>query len=178
MTINRKPRTVKQPATSGTAAARAPKASPQLRDRLDQARVLRDPRVRALWPRLKHRQQQMVLDPGRAIGHRYPLTSGELARLTGMSERQVRYWADHRLIPHWRKGKRRLFEAVGLITAFAVTNARQHELQFYRGLIEEPVGELASKVGILASVLASRLDGIEPDRAEQVAAPLGELTAG
>ena len=101
--------------------------SPERRERLDQARVLRDPRVRALWPRLKRRQQQVVLDPSPAIGHRYPLSSGEIARLTGMSERQVRYWADHGLIAHWRKGSRRLFETVGLITAFSVTNASQHE---------------------------------------------------
>src|SRR5207244_13369767 len=127
-----------------------------LQDRLDQARVLRDPRVRALWPRLEPRQQKIVLDPRNATGHRYPLTSGEVAELSGLTERQVRYWADRGLIAHWRKGTRRLFEAVGLITAFSLRNASQHELQFYRGLIEEPVDELAAKVGILSSLLASR----------------------
>jgi excisionase family DNA binding protein len=104
--------------------------------------------VRALWPRLEPRQQQIVLDPSLAIGHRYPLTSGEVAELTRMSERQVRYWADRGLIPHWRKGRRRLFEAVGLI---------------------------AAKVGILTSLLASRLDGVEPNEAKALTAPLGEL---
>ncbi len=83
---------------------RAAEVSPALGERLDQARVLRDPRVRALWPRLTRSQQEVVLDPSAAVGHRYPLSSGELARLTGMSERQVRYWADHGLIAHWRKG--------------------------------------------------------------------------
>ncbi len=150
--------------------------SPERRERLDQARVLRDPRVRALWPRLKRRQQQVVLDPSPAIGHRYPLSSGEIARLTGMSERQVRYWADHGLIAHWRKGSRRLFETVGLITAFSVTNASQHELQFYRGLMEDPVVKLTAKVGILTSLLASRLEGIETSEAEELTAPLAELT--
>jgi excisionase family DNA binding protein len=106
---------------------------------LDQARLLGDPRVRALWPRLERRQQQLVLDPSSATGHRYPLTSGEVARLTGMSERQVRYWADRGLLAHWRQGRQRLFEAVGVINAFAITNASQHELQFYRGVMEEPV---------------------------------------
>jgi hypothetical protein len=138
--------------------------------------VLRDPRVRALWPRLKRRQQQVVLDPSTVIGHRYPLSSGEIAQLTGMSERQVRYWADHGLIAHWRKGSRRVFEAVGLITAFSITNASQNELQFYRGVMEDPVVELAAKVGILTSLLASRLEGIEPSEAAELTAPLGELT--
>jgi DNA-binding transcriptional MerR regulator len=149
--------------------------SPELKDRLDQARVLRDPRVRALWPRLESRQQRIVLDPNRTVGHRYPLTSGEVAELTRMSERQVRYWADRGLIVHWRKGSRRLFEAVGLITAFSITNASQHELQFYRGMMEEPVEKLAAKVGILTSLLASRLEEIEPSEAKALTAPLAEL---
>jgi excisionase family DNA binding protein len=156
---------------------RAAEVSPELTDRLDQAHVLRDPRVRALWPRLESRQQQIVLDPSKTVGHRYPLTSGEVAELTRMSERQVRYWADRGLIPHWRKGRRRLFEAVGLIAAFSITNSSQHELQFYRGVIEEPVEELAAKVGILTSLLASRLDSVEPNEAKALTAPLRELEA-
>jgi excisionase family DNA binding protein len=154
---------------------RAPEPSPELRERLEQSRLLRDPRVRALWPRLGRRQQKVVLDPTKATGRRYPLTSGEVAKLTGLSERQVRYWADRGLIAHWRKGTRRLFEAVGLITAFSLRNASQHELQFYRGLLEEPVDELAAKVGILSSVLASRLEDVEPKEAETVTASLGTL---
>lgn len=166
---------VKQPAPR-RGSMRPAEVSPERRERLDQARVLRDPRVRALWPQLKSRQQQVVLDPSTAIGHRYPLSSGEVARLTGMSERQVRYWADHGLIAHWRKGSRRVFETVGLITAFSITNASQHELQFYRGLMEDPVVKLTAKVGILTSLLASRLEGVETSEAEELTAPLAELT--
>ena len=155
---------------------RPAEVSPERRERLDQARVLRDPRVRALWPRLKRRQQQVVLDPSAAVGHRYPLSCGEIAQLTGMSERQVRYWADHGLIAHWRKGSRRLFETVGLITAFSITNVSQHEFQFYRGVMEDPVAKLAAKVGILTSVLATRLADLETSEAEELTAPLAELT--
>lgn len=163
-------------ATSDTGPIRAAEVSPAMRQRLDQARLLRDPRARALWPQLKRRQQQIVLDPTRAVGHRYPLTSGELAELTGMSERQVRYWADRGLIAHWRKGSRRLFEAVGLITAFSIRNANQYELRFYRDLMQEPVDKVAAKLGILTSLLASRLEEIEADKAEELTAPLGELS--
>ncbi len=154
---------------------RAADVSPELEDRLEHARVLRDPRVRALWPRLEPRQQRIVLDPSKTVGHRYPLTSGEVAELTGMSDRQVRYWADHGLIVHWRKGSRRLFETVGLITAFSIANATQHELQFYRGVMEEPVDKLAAKLGILTSLLASRLEGIDSSEARTLTAPLDEL---
>lgn len=160
----------------GRASMSPAEVSPEHRERLDQANVLRDPRARALWPLLKRRQQQIVLDPSTSVGHRYPLSSGEIAELTGMSERQIRYWADHGLIAHWRKGYRRLFEAVGLITAFSITNARQHELQFYRGVMEDPVAKLAAKIGILTSLLATRLEGIETSEAEELTAPLAELT--
>jgi hypothetical protein len=154
---------------------RAAEPSPELQARLDHARFLRDPRVRALWPRLDEQQQQVVLDPSQATGHRYPLSSGEVAELTGLSERQVRYWADRGLIAHWRKGSRRLFEAVGLIVAFSIRNATQHELQFYRGLLEEPVDQLAAKVGILTSLLARRLSEVDPGDAKSVRASLGAL---
>ena len=56
---------VKQSA-SRRGSMRSAEVSPERRERLDQARVLRDPRVRALWPRLKRRQQQVVLDPKRS----------------------------------------------------------------------------------------------------------------
>lgn len=64
---------------------------------------------------------------------------------------------------------------MGLIAAFSITNASQHELQFYRGVIEEPLEKLAAKVGILTSLLASRLDGVEPNEAQALTAPLDEL---
>lgn len=149
--------------------------SPERSERLDQASVLRDPRMRALWPLLKHSQQQIVLDPSVAVGHRYPLSSGEMAELTEMSERQVRYWADHELIPHWRMGNRRLFEAAGLLSAFSITNSSQHELQFYRSVMEDPTTKLAAKVGILTSLLATRLEGLETSEADELIDPLVKL---
>jgi DNA-binding transcriptional MerR regulator len=150
--------------------------SAETQARIDQSRLLRDPRVRALWPRLEPRQQQLVLDPTTAVGHRYPLSSREIAALTGLSQRQVRYWADRDLIAHWRSGNRRHFEAVGLITAFAITNANQHELRFYRSLLEDPIDDLTARVGILASVLASRLQTIERADQDTVTAPLAALS--
>jgi len=44
--------------------------------------------------------------------------------------------------------------------------------------MEDPVVKLAAKVGILTSLLASRLEGIEPGEAAELTAPLGELTHG
>lgn len=71
--------------------------------------------------------------------------------------------------------RRRLFETVGLITAFSITNSSQHELQFYRGVMEDPVAKLAAKVGILMSLLAARLEGLETSEADELIEPLVEL---
>lgn len=150
-------------------------ASAETKARLGQSELLRDPRIRSLWPQLGPHEQEVALSPTTEVGHRYPLTSGEVAALTKLSERQVRYWADNGLIPCWRKGRRRLFEAAGLIAAYGLARAKQHELQFYRGLIEEPVDELGTKLGILSSVLAARLDDVEPAEAKAVTASLGAL---
>jgi hypothetical protein len=161
--------------TRQTAQLRDATPSPELRQRVAQAELLRDRRIRSLWTHLEPRQQQLVLDPAGAVGHGYPLTSSELAQLTSLTERQVRYWSDNGLIPHWRKARRRLFEAVGLISAFSIANAKQHELQFYRGLMEEPIDRLSAKLGILANVLNSRLEDAEPDEVRAVTPSLDAL---
>ena len=105
--------------------------------------------------------------PDDAVGHRYPLTSGELAELTGLSKRQVQYWADHGLVPSWRKNGRRLFEAAGLIVAFSLVNSKQSERQFYRRILTAPLDEVTAQVSMVSSVLGARLEAAS---AEEVAA--------
>jgi DNA-binding transcriptional MerR regulator len=162
--------------TRQTAQLRGATPSPELQQRLTQAELLRDARIRSLWPHLEPGQQLLVLDPAGAVGHGYPLTSSELAQLASLTERQVRYWSDNGLIPHWRRVRRRLFEAVGLISAFSIANAKQHELQFYRGLMEEPIDRLPAKLGILANLLNSRLEDAEPEEVRALAPSLEALT--
>jgi DNA-binding transcriptional MerR regulator len=143
--------------------------------RLAQSDLLRDPRVRELWPSLSPKEQRSVHDPARTVGHRYPLGSGEIARLTGLSERQVRYWADRGLIPSWRKGDRRRFEAVGLIWAFSLARAKQHELRFYRSLLEEPTDVVAAHFSVMRSVIDSRIQTAKPAEARELAKSLATL---
>jgi DNA-binding transcriptional MerR regulator len=146
------------------------------RARLEQSKLLRTPQVRALWPHLSKRQQQYIHAPEKTVGHRYPLTSGEVAELTGLSPRQIRYWADHGLVPSWRSGTRRLFESVGLVVAFALTNTRQNELQFYRVMLDEPVDHLQARISLLTSVLLTRLDEAAPEEARVIEDTLSQLT--
>ena len=132
--------------------------------------------MRALWPRLSAAQRKVVHDPSPVVGHRYPLTSGDVAKVTGLSKRQVQYWADHGLVPCWRKNNRRLFESVGLIVAFSLTNSKQHELQFYREMLGAPIEWLTAQLGILTSVLETRLHEGDPDEVRALAAALDQLT--
>jgi hypothetical protein len=149
--------------------------TPEQEARLAQSRLLEDSRVRSLWPRLTKAQQNLVHDPSRAVGHRFPLTSTEVGELTGLSQKQVQYWADRKLIPNWRKGQRRMFEPVGLVVGFAVANSKQNDLQFYRELLDAPLDKVAGKMSVLTSVLESRLQNASPAEAKKLSGLIDEL---
>lgn len=117
----------------------------------------------------------MVHDPRAAVGHRYPLSSTEVAELTGISQKKVQRWADYKLIPCWRKGRQRMFEAVGLLVAFSFANSKQNDLQFYRELADAHVNKLSEKMSLVTCVLETRLEQASPAEAEQIAEMLADL---
>jgi len=136
--------------------------SPGHLEALRQADYLRRPGVRAIWRRLSGKQQAWVLDPSShtEIGHRYPLSTREVAVLTGLSDSRVRWWADHNQLPHERTaGGHRTFGIAGLLSAFALSESRQYELQFYREIADAPGEAVSEKIDTLLFVLASRLEG-------------------
>jgi hypothetical protein len=65
-------------------AVEAPRPSPDLVARLEQAKLLRSPRTQAIWQRLNERQRRYVLDPlaHPRVERRYPLTSGDVTAIT------------------------------------------------------------------------------------------------
>jgi MerR family regulatory protein len=150
---------------------------PEAMARRTQIAALREHRTRVLWKRLTPKQEQVIHDPSKVLGHRYPLTSGDVAKLTSLSERQIRYWADKGLIPIWRKGSRRMFEAAGLIVAFAIENSTKHEMHFYRSILEEPADSVGAKLSILTSLVAARLEDAEAGDAAAITTPLHELVS-
>lgn len=171
-------------AGAGRTRAPAPQRTPRFREavlapeqeaRLAQGRLLDDSRMRALWPLLTKSQQNTAHDPRAAVGHRYPLSSSEVAELTGISQKKVQRWADHKLIPCWRKGRQRMFEAVGLLVAFSFANSKQNDLQFYRELADAPVKKLTEKMSLLTCVLETRLEKASPAEAERINEMLADL---
>jgi hypothetical protein len=152
--------TTAQVAGRRSSTVRAP--SPGHLEALRQTDYLRRPGVRAIWGRLSEEQQGWVLDPTShpEIGHCYPLSTREIATLTGLTDSRVRWWADHDQLPHGRTaGGHRTFGIAGLLSAFALSGSRQHELQFYRELADASGEAVAEKVDTLLFVLASRLEG-------------------
>jgi DNA-binding transcriptional MerR regulator len=101
---------------------------------------------------------------------RYPLSTREIATLTGLSDSRVRWWADHNQLPHERTaGGHRTFGIAGLLSAFALSDSRQHELQYYREIADASGETVSEKVGTLLFVLASRLEGsLSAERQEQL----------
>ena len=169
--------TTGQVAGRRSSTVRAP--SPGHLEALRQSDYLSRPGVRAIWRRLSEEQQGWVLDPSShsEIGHRYPLSTREIATLAGLSESRVRWWADHDQLPHARTaGGHRTFGIAGLLSAFALSGSRQHELQFYRELADASGEVVSEKVDTLLFVLASRLEGsLSAKRQEQLARAVLDL---
>ena len=148
---------------------------------LRQDQILRSPLVRTLWDSLSDAQQALVLNPDRELGKRYPLTTGELSGLTGMSKRQVQYWSERRLLPHWldERGYRR-FEAAAVIVAFALSDSKQHDRQHYADVAadSQPLAAMrraVSVVGLSALSSKEKLDPKELERTEHTLRLLAEF---
>ena len=149
---------------------------PDVSERIEgqrQDRILRSPLVRALWDDLDERQQALVLNPDRELGKRFPLSTGELSRLTGMTKRQVQYWSERHLLPFWlSENGHRQFEAAAAIVAFALSTSKQHDRQHYASVAEgnQPLAAMrraVSVVGLSALMVADRFDSHELERTEQ-----------
>ena len=68
------------------------------------------------------------------------------------------------------------FGIAGLLSAFALSGSRQHELQFYRELADASGEVVSEKVDTLLFVLASRLEGsLSAKRQEQLARAVLDL---
>jgi hypothetical protein len=137
---------------------------------LRQDQILRSPLVRTLWDSLDEVQQALVLNPDQELGKRYPLSTGELSRLTGMSKRQVQYWSERRLLPHWLDEHRhRHFEAAGVIVAFALSDSKQHDRQHYADVAadSQPLAAMRRAVGVVGLSALSSKEKLDPDELQR-----------
>ncbi|HLH64364.1 MAG TPA: MerR family DNA-binding transcriptional regulator [Solirubrobacteraceae bacterium] len=151
-----------------------PEPSDKRLEGLYQDQMLRLPQVRSLWRRLGETEQAAVVNPENSVGKRYPLNTKKLAQLTGLSERQVRYWSDLGLLPHWLDDNGyRHFEAAAAIVAFSLVHRSQPERQFYAelGASERPMDDAQQALSLVCFRLVDlvgRLDAVESEEMEDM----------
>ena len=145
---------------------------------LRQDQILRSPLVRTLWDSLSETQQALVLNPDQELDKRYPLSTGEISDLTGMSKRQVQYWSERRLLPHWldERGHRR-FEAAAVIVAFALSDSKQHDRQHYADVAadSQPLAAMRRAVSVVGLSALSSKEKLDPKELERTEHTLRQL---
>lgn len=96
--------------------------------------------LRGFFQLLSPQQLELVAHPERKAGSAYPLTVGQLAKLTGTTPRQIRHWTDLQILPEQRADGDRLYYSAAaayamvlapldkfVIAALAVLNHRGRE---------------------------------------------------
>jgi hypothetical protein len=105
-----------------------------------------------LYARLDAEQIRAIREPWTVLGgtrrREYPLNTGEVARITGTSAKQVRTWEASRLVPaYWIAGRRRFFSAA-LVTAFLLKNLDRNDIRCIGRILtagpDDPLPELVA----------------------------------
>jgi hypothetical protein len=121
-----------------------------------------------LYRLLDEPQKGLVAEPG---GEGYPLSVGDMHRLTNQSERQIRKWADDGLLPSFREGGGRRFYSAALIRAFVLSGASSPEKALLR---QAARGELGHFLLLCAATFGRAAEDLPASAAEG----LSELASG
>ena len=124
----------------------------------EQARLVRQP---SLHPELH--------------GARYPLGVGQVARLAGVTERQVRHWSDLRLLRSERDSGERRFWPAGVAAALVLSDASQHSKAVAAEIARGEGIRVLALVAEALLVWAENLDADQATRAERAARALVEM---
>lgn len=107
------------------------RSSPRQRELAANRRILAELDATGLWAGLSTEQRGWVVRPGTHPGLpddiRYPLTMGQLRRLTGATERQLRWWIDSGLVPAVRDDAARRVYSGGAAWALLLAGLQQPE---------------------------------------------------
>lgn len=151
---------------------RPPSPSRRAMDR--RAALLASPLLRTLWGTLDEQQQALVLGPEGRLGKdaRYPLSTGELARLVDIDKQTLRRWSDNHLLPSTRdeNGHRR-YGAAAVVIAFTLRGSKQNDREYYRDIVrsEQPLVAVRRTVGLATySAFAGNAGAAAEDVEEQL----------
>jgi len=158
-------------------AANPPKASLYLTETTANNWALQAPSMDALYDSLTDEEQKVVSHPSRSRqrpGARYPLTVGEIAAITGASERKIRNWADEGLLPAFRERNDRRFYSAAVILAFVL---QRTPTQTKTVVAAAARGEAGQAFQLLAATLGRTAGQMPEQDAEQLAGLACELAA-
>lgn len=159
------------------AEAPPPSVSPTQAEFAQNQVDLRASYMAALYDSLTDEEREVIHDPSsapRRPGVRYPLTVGDLAAITGATERKIRNWTDEGLLPAFREGNDRRFYSAALIRAFVLQRTPTHTKAVVAAAAR---GEAGQAFQLLAATVGRAALQMPPPASEQLTALADELSS-
>lgn len=159
------------------AAAPPPSVSLRQVESSQNNRDLRSRYMMALEDSLTDEERLIVHDPSyspKRPGVDYPLSVGEMAAITGATERKIRNWADEELLPCFREGNDRRFYSAALIRAFVLQRTPTHTKAVVAAAAQ---GEAAQAFQLLAATVGRAALSMPSRPAEQLTRLADELSS-
>src|ERR1700691_3223608 len=111
-----------------------------------------------LYARLDAEQVRAISEPWSVLDgarrREYPLSTGEVARITGTSAKQIRTWEASHLLPAYRITGRRRFFSAALVYAFLLKNLDRNDIRCIGRIItadpDDPLPEIVASAIIHA----------------------------
>jgi hypothetical protein len=115
-----------------------------------------------LRARLDAEQIRAIREPWTVLGgprrREYPLNTGEVARITGTSPKQIRTWEESGLLPaYWIAGRRHFFSAA-LVYAFLLKDLDRHEIRGVGRILSAEPNDLLPEIAAAAIANSGHTD--------------------
>jgi excisionase family DNA binding protein len=115
-----------------------------------------------LYARLDAEQVRAIREPWTVLGgarrREYPLSTGEVARITGTSAKQIRTWEASHLLPAYRIAGRGRFFSAALVKAFLLKDLDRNDIRCLGRILtadpDDPLPEL-----VAGAIIHARHDG-------------------
>jgi excisionase family DNA binding protein len=157
------------------AEAPPPSVSRRQRESSQNNRDLRSRSTVALYDSLTDEERLITREPWHSLPDvDYPLSVGEMAAITGATERKIRNWADGGLLPFFREGNDRRFYSAALIRAFVLQRTPTHTKAVVAATAQ---GEAAQAFQLLAATVGRAALDMPSQPAEQLTRLADELSS-
>jgi len=115
-----------------------------------------------LYARLDAEQIRVMREPWTVLGgprrREYPLNTGEVAKITGTSPKQVRTWEESGLLPAYRIAGRRHFFSAALVYAFLLKDLDRNEIRGVGRILSAEPNDLLPEIAAAAIANSGHTD--------------------